>query len=126
MKINSIWVNEMKSNEYNPLHTHQGTIFTGLSSVMILKLPKNTGKEYSAHENPTNGRLQIVGSANGQFAKTDYSPNVKIADFYVFPYDVRHCVYPFHSTEDVRRTLVCNVDVQYNPLLSQVAQGQLE
>jgi len=126
MKINSIWVNEMKSHEYNPLHIHKGTIFTGLSSVMILKLPKNTGQEYSAHENPTNGRLQIVGSANGQFAKTDYSPNIKIADFYVFPYDLRHCVYPFNSTEEVRRTLVCNVDVQYNPLLSQVARGQLE
>ena len=56
----------------------------GLSSVMILKLPTNTGVEYSAESKPMNGRLQIIGSANGQFSKTDYSPNMKIGDFYVF------------------------------------------
>ena len=37
--LNSIWVNEMKANEYNPIHIHQGKLFTGLSSVMIMKLP---------------------------------------------------------------------------------------
>ena len=44
-EINSIWVNEMKAHEYNPVHIHQGKIFTGLSSVMIMKLPKETGVE---------------------------------------------------------------------------------
>jgi len=124
--INSIWVNEMKANEYNPIHIHQGKLYTGLSSVMILKLPKETGVEYSAPEKPMNGRLQIIGAANGQFAKTDYSPNSKIGDFYVFPYDMRHAVYPFNGTKEKRRTLVCNVDVNYNPVTSRTAAGQLE
>ena len=124
--INSIWVNEMKANEYNPVHIHQGKIFTGLSSVMCLKLPKETGVEYSAQDKPMNGRLQIIGAAAGQFAKTDYSPEMKIGDFYVFPYDMRHCVYPFNSTKEKRRTLVCNVDVDYNPVASRSAGGQLE
>ena len=53
-------------------HIHQGKLYSGLSSVMILKLPKETGVEYSAPEKPMNGRLQIIGAANGQFAKTDY------------------------------------------------------
>ena len=124
--INSIWVNEMKAHEYNPIHIHQGALFTGLSSVMIMKLPKDTGIEYSAVEKPMNGRLQIIGAAAGQFAKTDYSPNTKIGDFYIFPYDMRHCVYPFNSTKEKRRTLVCNVDVEHNPVSSRVASGQLE
>ena len=124
--INSIWVNEMKANEYNPVHIHQGKIFTGLSSVMCLKLPKETGMEYSAQDKPMNGRLQIIGSAAGQFAKTDYSPEMKIGDFYVFPYDMRHCVYPFNSTKEKRRTLVCNVDVNYNPVSSRTAGEQLK
>ena len=124
--INSVWVNEMKANEYNPVHIHQGKLFTGLSSVMVMKLPKETGVEYSAKEKPMNGRLQIIGSANGQFAKTDYSPNMKIGDFYVFPYDMRHCVYPFNGTKEKRRTLVCNVDIEYNPVASRTAGGQLE
>ena len=124
--INSIWVNEMKVNEYNPIHIHQGRLFTGLSSVMIMKLPTETGIEYSAPDKPMNGRLQIIGASAGQFAKTDYSPNMKIGDFYVFPYDMRHCVYPFNSTKEKRRTLVCNVDVDYNPVASRSAGGQLE
>jgi len=124
--INSIWINEMKAHEYNPIHIHQGALFTGLSSVMIMKLPKDTGVEYSAVEKPMNGRLQIIGAAAGQFAKTDYSPNTKIGDFYIFPYDMRHCVYPFNSTKEKRRTLVCNVDVEHNPVTSRTASGQLE
>ena len=67
--LNSIWVNEMKQHEYNPAHIHRGTLFTGLSSVMILKLPSTYGKEYSAEHVQQNGRLQILGAANGQFAK---------------------------------------------------------
>ena len=126
MQINSIWVNEMKANEYNPVHIHQGMLYTGLSSVMILKLPKDYGKEYSAEEKPMNGRLQIIGASAGQFAKTDYSPDMKLGDFYVFPYDMRHCVYPFNKTKEKRRTLVCNVDVDYDPVASRSAKGQIE
>lgn len=68
--LNSIWVNEMVANEYNPCHTHQGNLFTGLSSVMILKLPSTYGVEYSASESPQNGKLQLLGSSSGQFAKS--------------------------------------------------------
>ena len=54
MHLNSIWVNEMKAHEYNPVHVHQGNLFTGLSSVMILKLPNTYGVEYSAEQAPQN------------------------------------------------------------------------
>ena len=116
MKINSVWINEMKANEYNPVHIHQGTLFTGLSSVMILKLPKNTGVEYSAPGKPMNGSLQILGNSSGQFCNSDYGPILKERSFFVFPYDMRHCVYPFNSSTDIRRTLACNMDVEYDPI----------
>ena len=90
-QIASIWVNEMKEHEYNPIHVHQGTLFTGLSSVMILKLPESFGVEYST---------QLLQG-----------------DFYVFPYDLRHCVYPFNGP-GFRRTLSCNCDVDYNPIIN--------
>jgi len=114
--LNSIWVNEMKQHEYNPAHVHRGMLFTGLSSVMILKLPSTYGKEYSAEHVQQNGRLQILGAANGQFAKIDYQPPMDLRDFYVFPYDMRHCVYPFNGTEETRRTLSCNMDVDFDPI----------
>jgi hypothetical protein len=116
LHINSIWVNEMKQNEYNPAHVHRGMLFTGLSSVMILKLPSTFGKEYSAGHIQQNGRLQILGAANGQFAKIDYQPPMNLRDFYVFPYDMRHVVYPFNGTNETRRTLAANCDVQFDPI----------
>jgi hypothetical protein len=121
LRLNSIWVNEMKANEYNPIHVHQGTLFTGLSSVMVLKLPSTFGVEYSSKENPQNGKLQILGSCSGQFAKTDYQPKVSVRDFYIFPYDMRHCVYPFNGTKETRRTLAANCDVDYSPIMNRGA-----
>ena len=122
ININSIWVNEMKAGDYNPTHIHRGKLFTGLSSVMILKLPKDMGPELARPDQPMNGRLQILGNIAGQFAHTDYSPKVKIGDFYIFPYDMRHLVYPFTNKKAKRRTLSCNVDVEYDPLASRTVQ----
>jgi len=116
LHLNSIWVNQMKEHEYNPVHIHRGTLFTGLSSVMILSLPSTYGKEYSNDEVPQNGKLQILGSASGQFAKVDFQPELKVRDFFIFPYDMRHCVYPFNSTNETRRTLAANCDVQFDPI----------
>jgi hypothetical protein len=117
LHLNSVWVNTMFEHEYNPVHVHQGSLFTGLSSVMILKLPESYGVEYSAAEQPQNGRLQILGSANGHFANIDYQPNIKERDFFIFPYDMRHCVYPFNGP-GYRRTLAANMDVEYNPIMN--------
>jgi hypothetical protein len=121
ININSVWINEMKAGEYNPVHIHQGNLFTGLSSVMILKLPKDMGPEIARPDQPMNGRLQILGNSSGQFAKSDFSPQMNIGDFYVFPYDMRHCVYPFTNKKEKRRTLVCNVDVDYDPVKTRTA-----
>ena len=115
LHLNSIWINQMKQHEYNPVHVHKGSLYTGLSSVMILKLPESFGEEYSASDAPMNGRLQILGTSSGQFAHVDYSPEVKERDFYIFPYDMRHCVYPFNAP-GYRRTLAANMDVEYDPI----------
>ena len=113
--LNSVWINTMFEHEYNPVHVHQGMLFTGLSSVMILKLPQSFGVEYSSPDSPQNGRLQILGATNGQFANIDYQPNIKERDFFIFPYDMRHCVYPFNGP-GWRRTLAANMDVDYDPI----------
>ena len=115
LHFNSVWVNTMFEHEYNPVHVHQGSLFTGLSSVMILKLPESYGVEYSSPDQPQNGRLQILGSSSGMFSNIDYQPDVKERDFFVFPYDMRHCVYPFNGP-GYRRTLAANMDVEYNPI----------
>ena len=40
---------------------------------------------------------------------------IKERDFYVFPYDMRHTVYPFNGP-GWRRTLAANMDVEYDPI----------
>ena len=77
MHLNSVWVNNMFQHEYNPVHVHQGSLFTGLSSVMILKLPESYGVEYSASNQPQNAKLQILGTSSGMFANVDYQPDLK-------------------------------------------------
>ena len=59
----------MKAHEYNPVHIHQGKLYTGLSSVMILKLPKETGIEYSAEEKPMNGDYKLLVQLMVNFLK---------------------------------------------------------
>ena len=110
-KISSVWVNEMERNEYNPMHHHTSpNTFYGLSSVLFLNDPKDFGTEYSRPENPTNGKLEFIGNGGGQFSTNQIKVNVKEGDFYVFPYDLKHGVYPFNS--DVkRRTLSANLDI---------------
>ena len=119
--MNSIWINEMRANEYNPVHIHQGTIYTGLSSVMMLRLPKDMGPEHARPDAPLNGKLQILGNVSGQFVKSDYGPISKERDFYIFPYDMRHCVYPHTNPTATRRTLAANMDVEYNPVATRTA-----
>ena len=121
LHMNSILINEMQAGEYNPIHIHQGTIYTGLSSVMMLRLPKDMGPEYARPDTPLNGKLQILGAANGQFVKSDYSPIAEERDFYIFPYDMRHCVYPHTNPNAIRRTLAANMDVDYNPVSTRTA-----
>ena len=122
LHINSVWVNETRIHEYNPVHIHQGTLYTGLSSVMFLKLC-DMGPEISRADQPMNGQLQIMGSSSGQFVKSDYSPDAEERDFYLFPYDMRHCVYPHNNPNGVRRTLVVNMDIDYDPVKSRTAAG---
>jgi hypothetical protein len=94
----------MEAHEYNPIHIHQGRLFTGLSSVMMLKIPQDMGPEIARDEQPSRGTLQILGNSSGDFVKQIFSYLKKNEDFYIFPYDMRHCVYPHNNPNAVRRT----------------------
>ena len=116
IKLNSIWVNEMKIHEYNPIHTHSGDLLVGLTSVMFLKIPNDMGPEYTRSDQPLNGQLQISSNGTGQFAKNDFVPAQTEGSFLVFPYDMRHSVYSMNQSKEMRRTLSCNCDVLYDPM----------
>ena len=111
VRLFNAWVNEMKENEYNPLHIHRGTSQLGLSSVLCLKSLSDYGKEYSSEKSPVNGTLEFIANGGGTFYNTQYRTYLNPGDLFIFPYDMWHGVYPFNSTKKIRRTLSYNCDM---------------
>ena len=110
----SAWINEMVEHEYNPLHLHMGKTETGLSSVLCLKRPSDYGVEIARKDDPvydTNGRLEFAGNGGGMFSYNQHKVDLEVGDLYVFPYDMKHCVYPF-TGKGVRRTMSYNCDMK--------------
>ena len=110
--LSTAWINEMKSGEYNPAHFHTGkNSELGLSSVLMLKRPSTYGKEVSNPDNPSNGWLEFSGGDQAPLSQSQILVDAEVGEFYVFPYTLLHGVYPFNSTDQVRRTLSFNCDI---------------
>ena len=107
----SAWINEMVEHEYNPMHYHIGKTEIGLSSVLCLKKPDDYGVEIAREDDPANGRLELVGNGGGMFGYNQHKVDLKVGDLYVYPYDIKHGVYPF-TGKGVRRTLSYNCDMK--------------
>ena len=110
--LTKAWINEMKSGEYNPIHYHTSkNSEVGLSSVLMLKRPDWYGVEASREERPANGWLQFSGGDQAPLSISQARVDAQVGEFYVFPYTLLHGVYPFNSTDKVRRTLSYNCDL---------------
>ena len=106
------WINEMKSGEYNPTHFHTSiSSDMGLSSVLMLKRPDCYGVEASKEEKPANGYLEFSGGDQSPLSISQCRVDAQVGEFYVFPYTLLHTVYPFNSTDEVRRTMSYNCDL---------------
>ena len=103
------WVNFMKPGEWNPAHTHTGTI----SCVIFLKVPpeieaENSVSELSKKSNtPSAGRLEFNYGENIGFTKTGTMQIPKEKDVYFFSARLNHLVYPYKSNVE-------RVSVSYN------------
>ena len=112
LDLDIAWINEMKSGEYNPIHYHTSTNSeVGLSSVLMLKRPDWYGVEASREEAPANGWLVFSGGDQAPLSMSQARVDAQVGEFYVFPYTLLHGVYPFNSTDKVRRTLSYNCDL---------------
>ena len=109
LQIASGWFVRQFENEYNPLHIHTGA---RLSCVGYLKLPDGIEEEweedYKDHH-PANGHIQFAyGTASG-YTCTNFIIKPQVGDFYVFPSQLFHCVYPFY-TKGERRSFSMNMN----------------
>ena len=110
--LSKAWINEMKSGEYNPIHYHTSPdCEIGLSSVLMLKRPDWYGGEAAREDAPANGWLEFTGGDQAPLSASQIRMDAQVGEFYVFPYSLLHGVYPFNSTDEVRRTMSYNCDL---------------
>ena len=85
--LKPLWVNFMKSGEWNPAHNHTGDI----SCVMFLQVPPEIGKENKTTETssnsntPTAGMLEFNWGNQGDYSASGFIVTPKVGDIYLFP-----------------------------------------
>ena len=108
--MQSCWVNDMYEGEYQGVHTHSGREDLGFSSILYLKVP-DFGEEITDTGEPLNGKTELIGNCGGTWSSPTQLLTPKVGDFYIFPYDMQHLVYPF-TGNGMRRSLVMNFDIR--------------
>jgi hypothetical protein len=101
------WVVRQFKNEYNPVHWHGGQI----SGVGYLKVPKDMSKPSKKNHVETDGKLVLIDGYRSLFSNSIFSIEPKVGDFYMFPNHLMHTVYPFFGTDEERRSVSFNADL---------------
>ncbi len=104
VKIKNFWIVRQFSNEYNPIHFHDGHI----SGVGYLKIPKFSTSRKKYHK--TNGTIDFINGSKMFLSDSIYNHSPKIGDVLLFPNYLMHTAYPF-STRGERRSFSFNVEI---------------
>ena len=113
LKVESVWVNMQKKLEFNPLHSHDGT----LSFVAWLHVPFKLEDERNM-PNCKNSRTVELASTF-QFVYTTALGSISNCPMFVesgweaqivmFPSRLLHIVYPFQTSDDYRISIAGNL-----------------
>ena len=106
------WIVRQFKNEYNPTHWHGGHI----SGAGYLKLPKNLGKHKQSKEKREyrGGNLQLIHGSRMFLCHSTYNIVPEVGDFYFFPNYLMHAVFPFKDSDEERRSISFNADIDDN------------
>ena len=107
--IKESWVVRQFQNEYNPTHWHSGHI----SGAGFLKVPKILGAHVQNKKNKLyrGGHLQLIHGARMFMCKSTLNIVPEVGDFYFFPNYLMHAVYPFKDSNEERRSISFNADI---------------
>ena len=105
----SSWVIRQFKNEYNPIHWHGGHI----SGVGYLKVPKTLGDpvQKDSKNHNANGNLELVHGTKMFLSNSIVQFKPEIGNFYFFPNYMMHTVYPFSGTDEERRSISFNANI---------------
>ena len=103
------WVVRQFKNEYNPIHWHSGHI----SGAGFLKLPKTFGSHVQdkKDKNYVGGTLNFIHGSKQFLSDSKYKVTPEVGDFYFFPHYLMHTVYPFKDTNEERRSISFNANI---------------
>ena len=110
--VKSAWYIRSFAGDYNPLHTHTDC---ELTCVGFLKVPDLSGerKKTPYSRGGSNGVLEILsnsGCTDNLFYENDVvGLYPKVGNWYVFPANLRHAVYPF-KCDGERRSFSINMN----------------
>ena len=108
-EIISSWIVRQFKNEYNPIHWHGGHI----SGAGFLKVPKDMGN-YIQDKNDREykgGSLILVHGTRQFLSGSTFTIKPKVGDFYFFPSYLMHTVYPFKGSDEERRSISFNANI---------------
>ena len=109
--IKSSWIVRQFKNEYNPTHWHSGHV----SGVGYLKVPNTLGESYQENKGVnSNGNLELIHGSKMILCNSTIRLKPKVGDFYFFPNYMMHNVYPFNSTDEERRSISFNAEIDNN------------
>jgi hypothetical protein len=108
-KIRKSWIVRQFKNEYNPTHWHSGHI----SGAGFLKVPNTFGKHVQNKQNRVyrGGNLQLIHGSKMFLCESTFTIMPKVGDFYFFPNYMMHTVFPFKDTNEERRSISFNADI---------------
>ena len=106
------WIVRQFKNEYNPVHWHSGH----LSGAGFLKIPSSFGnflQKKDSMEYP-GGALELIHGSKAFLSNAKYRITPKVGDFYFFPNYLMHSVYPFSNSNEERRSVSFNANIDEN------------
>ena len=103
------WIVRQFKNEYNPIHWHNGHI----SGAGFLKLPDTFGTHVQdkRNKNYVGGTLNFIHGSKQFMSNSKFKITPQVGDFYFFPHYLMHTVYPFKGTNEERRSVSFNANI---------------
>ena len=113
-KMIDSWIVRQFQNEYNPVHMHGGHV----SGAGFLKVPKTFGKyvqnEKDGVKHYAGGTLNLIHGSKQFLSKSTFQIKPEVGDFYFFPNYMMHTVYPFKDSDEERRSISFNANIDDN------------
>ena len=106
--IHSAWYVQQRAGDFNPLHLHTNA---ELSAVGYLKMPEDIQEEWTEDDKdhyPAAGHIEFLHGSPTFLNRAAFMVRPKVGDFFIFPADLLHTVYPFKSDGE-RRSFSMNI-----------------